>query len=99
MPEPNADPITRAAAYGYILAEEPNEDQISGLRKEIGAFCRAEALHLVTVFCDRGYDGSETARPGFAAALDALALPDSTALVVPTKGHVSPNDTVREGLL
>lgn len=99
MSEPNENPIARAAAYGYILAEEPNEDQISDLRKEIGAFCRREALHLVTVFCDRGYDGSETARPGFAAALDALALPDSAALVVPTEGHVSPNDTVREGLL
>jgi len=39
------------------------------------------------------------ARPGFAAVLDALALPDSVALVVPDLDHLSPDSLVREGLV
>jgi hypothetical protein len=38
-------------------------------------------------------------RPGITAALDALALPDSSALVVPTMDHLSPDNTIREELL
>ncbi|MGH3624936.1 MAG: recombinase family protein [Sciscionella sp.] len=50
------------------------------------------------MFCDRDSDGSETARPGFAGALDALVLPASTALVVPSLAHLSPDATVRAAL-
>jgi DNA invertase Pin-like site-specific DNA recombinase len=73
--------------------------ELAGLRQQIAAFCRAEAFLLVTTFCDVGYDGSEMARPGFAALLDALSLPRSTRLVVPDLRHLSTDAAVREGLL
>lgn len=95
---PSESPAARHVAYGYVRADEPNEDEIAALRQEIAAYCRTEDLRLVTVFCDRGYDGSELARPGFSALLDALALPESTHLVVPDLYHLSPNDTIRDGL-
>jgi hypothetical protein len=92
-------PDTRIQAFGYVRAEDPADDQIPALRAEIAAFCRAEDLRLVTIFCDRGSDGSELARPGFAGLLDALAVTRDVRLVIPDSNHLSPYEAVREGLL
>ncbi|MGH3623628.1 MAG: recombinase family protein [Sciscionella sp.] len=86
---------TRPAVYGYLRTNDPDEDTVASLRVDVRVFCAGRDWRLVTVFCDRGSDGSETARPGFAAALDALALPDSMALVVPSLTHLSPDEAVR----
>lgn len=84
--------------YGYIRVDSPDETQIAALRKTIGEYCREHDYRLVTICCDRGSDGSEIARPGFTAALDALALPTSHALLVPTLEHLSPDRIIRQGL-
>ena len=89
---------TRPAVYGYLRTDDTDEDTVSSLRTDLRIFCAARDWRLVTVFCDRGSDGSETARPGFAAALDVLALPASMTLVVPNLAHLSPEETVRAAL-
>ncbi|MGH3623258.1 MAG: recombinase family protein [Sciscionella sp.] len=89
---------TRPAVYGYLRTDDTDEDIVSGLRTGLRIFCAARDWRLVTVFCDRDSDGSETARPGFAGALDVLALPASTTLVVPSLEHLSPEEAVRAAL-
>lgn len=85
--------------YGYIRAEEPDEIAISFLRKEMADYCKEHELRLANVCCDRGSDGTEMARPGFTAALDALSVRTSHALLVPALGHLSTNNVVRDGLI
>ncbi|MGH3624841.1 MAG: recombinase family protein [Sciscionella sp.] len=91
-------PDTRPAVYGYLRTDDTDEDTVSSLRTDLRIFCAARDWRLVTVFCDRDSDGSETARPGFAGALDVLALPEHTTLVVPSLEHLSPDTTVRAAL-
>ena len=86
---------TRPAVYGYVRSDGTDEATVASLRADLALFCAERGWRLVTVFCDRGCDGSDTARPGFAGALDALVLPESTALVVPSPAHLSPDATVR----
>jgi hypothetical protein len=93
------DDTPQVLVYGYIRAEKPDEIEIALQRKEMAEYCKAHELRLVSVCCDRGSDGMELARPGFTAALDALALPTSHALLVPALGHLSTHEVVREGLI
>jgi DNA invertase Pin-like site-specific DNA recombinase len=93
-----ASPHGRPVAYGYVRVAEP-DDEVAGLRQAIAEHCQANGWRLVTTFCDRGYDGSELARPGFSALLDVLALTESTHLVVPELDHLSGDKTVRSGLV
>jgi resolvase-like protein len=93
------NPTTPPSAYGYLRTEESNEELISTCRMALADFCRAHGRRLVTVFCDRGSDGSEIARPGFAALLDVLALPEATAVLVPDLDHLSPHEDVRNVLV
>lgn len=76
--------------YGYIRMEEPEETEIARLRDELARYCLGHGFHFGGVFCDRGVGGEVVARAGFTAALDALGLPDSFALLVPTREHLSP---------
>lgn len=94
----SASPHGRPVAYGYVRVAEP-DGEVAGWRQAIAEHCQASGWRLVTTFCDRGYDGSELARPGFAALLDVLALPESTHLVVPDLDHLSEDGTVRSGLV
>jgi hypothetical protein len=86
-------------AYGYLRAEEQDEIEIALLRKDMARFCRDCDYGLVNVAVDRGSDGTELARPGFAAALAALEEPGVSALVLPTVTHLSDDPLVRQGLL
>jgi Resolvase, N terminal domain len=90
---------TARLVYGYIRAEEPDEIEIALLRKEMAAFCEEHDYRLTNVCCDRGSDGTEWGRAGFAAALDALALPSSYGLLVPALAHLSTDAVVRDGLV
>jgi DNA invertase Pin-like site-specific DNA recombinase len=85
-------------AYGYVRVAGADETRIGELRHQLRRICRVQRLLLITVCCDRFSDGSELTRPGFAAALDALALPEAIALIVPNLDHLSPHADVREAL-
>jgi DNA invertase Pin-like site-specific DNA recombinase len=88
----------RPAVYGYLRSDGTDEAEVASLRADLKLFCASRGWRLVTVFCDRGCDGLDVARSGFAGALDALVLPESTALVVPSLEHLSPDDAVRAAL-
>lgn len=62
----------KPVAFGYISLTEPDEVEIAQLRRRIGRHCRSRDYHLATVFCDRGFESADMARPGFAGLLDAL---------------------------
>lgn len=88
---------TNPVAFGYLRADVPDENEIRVWR-EIAQACTAKNYRLATIYCDRGCDGSELARPGFAGLLDALALPDNAAVVVPDLTHLSTDVGVRHTL-
>lgn len=96
---PQAETNSRPAVYGYLRTDDRNEAAVAGARAKLQRFCAQRDWRLVTVFCDRDCDGTDMARPGFAAALDALALPESTTLVVASLDHLSPDETVRAALM
>lgn len=96
--DPSNGVDTRPVAVGYLRAEQPDEALITGWREEIASFCAGRGYRLATVYCDRGYDGSEMARPGFAGLLDALAVPACTAAVVLAVDHLSLDDIVQDTL-
>jgi hypothetical protein len=85
--------------YGYLRIESQDLAGLAALRQAIATFCEAEEFLLVTTFSDVGYDGTEIARPGFAALLDVLALPQTARLVIPDLLHLSADEAIREGLL
>lgn len=84
--------------YGYIRAEDPDEAEIALLKEEMVRYCTLHEYRLASICCDRGADGREQARPGFTAALDALALPTSFGLLVPALGHLSTDQVIRAAL-
>ncbi len=85
--------------YGYVRVETVDHSAITVLRQEVRRFCQAEGLRLMTVCCDPSCDGSSTVRPGLVAVLDALALPETFALVVPDLDHLSRDDVIRKDLV
>lgn len=85
--------------YGYVRAQEPDENEIALLRKEMSEYCKANDYRLATVCCDRGSDGTEWGPASFTAALDALSLPSTLGLLVPALGHLSTDALVRDGLV
>ena len=91
-------PDTRPVAYGYLRMEAPDEADIARKRKVIGEFCRDQNLRLVTIFCDRGSDGMESARPALAGLLDVLQTVHSAVLVVLDLDHLSPDEALRTAL-
>jgi hypothetical protein len=85
--------------YGYLRAEEPDDSEIARLSKEMSAYCTDRGYQFASVCCDRQCTGLALRRPGFTAALDALALPTSLGLLVPALRHLSTDEEVRESLI
>jgi DNA invertase Pin-like site-specific DNA recombinase len=78
-----------SSAYGYLLAEMPDEVQIGLWRKEIATFCEARGHRLALIFVDRGLPHEQVARIGFTALLDVLELRTTQAVVIPSLDHLS----------
>jgi hypothetical protein len=93
------DSTTPRLVFGYVRMEEPDEAEIARLRDELGRFCLGQGFHLGGVFCDRGVAEDAIARVGFAGALDALRVPESYALLVPSREHLSTVELVERALV
>ncbi|TDP94029.1 recombinase family protein [Labedaea rhizosphaerae] len=91
--------VTPRLVFGYIRMEEPDEIEIAKLRDELARFCLGHGFHLGGVFCDRGVAEDAIARVGFAGALDALRVPESYALLVPGREHLSGLELVERALV
>lgn len=99
-PQPTgADAVAPRLVFGYIRREEPDEVEIAGLRAELASFCLGQGFHLGGVFCDRGVTQDVIARIGFTGALDALRVPESYALLVPSREHLSGLEVVERALV
>jgi hypothetical protein len=84
---------------GYLLADGPDEATITLLRKQIAAYCDANGLRLVTVFCDRGVGDDTTARARFFELTRMLADKPMYGVVIPTPDHLSSFSLVRSVLM
>jgi hypothetical protein len=92
-------PTAPSLVFGYVRMEEPDEVEIARLRAELASFCLGHGFYLGGVFCDRGVSDDVFARVGFAGALDALRVPESYALLVPSRVHLSRLDVVVHALV
>jgi hypothetical protein len=89
-----------APAVGYLrLADDTDVDVFAALLKEIAACCQREDLFLKHTFVDRGYDGTQLARPGIVELQQALKDTQGLAVVLPTLEHLSPADSIRRALV
>lgn len=89
----------RPVAFGYVSMVEPDEGEIANLRRRIGVHCRTRGFHLATVFCDRGIESTDMARPGFAGLLDAVWPSSGNASVfVASYEHLSTDPTIRQAM-
>jgi hypothetical protein len=98
-PTESAESVTPRLVFGYLRMEEPDESEIARLRNELASFCLGQGFHLGGVFCDRGVAEDAIARVGFAGALDALRVPESYALLVPSREHLSGLELVERALV
>lgn len=98
MPKQPLKPSEQPPAIGYICVDEAEDGEIAAFLKEIAACCLREELRLVRSFCDRGYDGSQLARPGIVELRQALLETSGLVVVVPTLDHLSPADSIRSPL-
>src|SRR5438034_1189039 len=89
----------RRHVVGYVLADDPDEDAIMLLRKQIATYCDVSGLRLVTVFCDRGVGDDTTARARFFELTRMLADKPIYGVVVPTLDHLSSFSLVRNVLM
>lgn len=85
-------PSDAPRVYGYLRAEDPDEIELSALRKEIGLFCQEHGYRLETVIIDRYATDDMVVRAGFTGLLDVLQLDSSHGVVVPDLGHLSGNN-------
>jgi hypothetical protein len=91
-------PSQQSPAVAYLRLDD-GSDQFAVLLKDIAASCQREGLRLIRTFTDRGYDGSQLARPGLVELREALKQTPGLVVVIPTLDHFSPAQVIRGPLL
>lgn len=87
-------------AVAYLrLSDDEDPAALASLLKQIAACCLREGLHLVRTCVDRGYDGTQLARPGIVQLQQTLKETRGMAVVLPTLEHLSPATAIREALV
>ena len=98
MPKTQMKPSEQPPAAGYICVDEEDESHIALLLKDVAACCLREGLRLTRTFTDRGYDGTQLARPGVVELRAVLKDTPGLAVIVPTLDHLSPVEHIRSPL-
>jgi hypothetical protein len=93
-----AEPGEKPVMYGYVRSRVERPAFVAACQDVLTRWCCDEGWHLSTVFTDIGVGSGELERPGFAALLDVLMLPDSYGVVLIGPSHLSDERTVA-GLL
>lgn len=87
-------------AVAYIRLDDDEDDaRFALLLKDIATCCQWQGLRLTRTFTDRGYDGSQLARPGIVELREALKEHPGAAVVVPMLDHLSPAGSIRTALM
>jgi hypothetical protein len=98
MPKQEKD-SEQSFAIAYIrLDDDADDTTFALLLKDIATYCHWQRLRLIRTFTDRGYDGSQLARPGVVELREALKETPGLTVVVPTLAHLSPAETIRTAL-
>ncbi len=98
MPAHVVTPSQQPPAVGYYRLEEHDAAESATLLKVIATACLRENVRLVKTFTDRGYDGSQFARPGIMELRDALLDAAGLVVIVPSLDHLSPIEALRTPL-
>lgn len=93
-----AEPDEKPVMYGYVRSRAQRPEFVAACQDVLTCWCCDEGWHLSTVFTDIGASSGELERPGFAALLDVLMLPDSYGVVLVGPTHLS-NERAVAGLL
>lgn len=99
MSDAPAKPSAQPPAVGYICADEADAQVITGFVKDIAACCLREGMRLTRTLTDRGYDGTQLARPGIVELRELLRATPGLTVVVPTLDHFSPSTVIRSPLV
>lgn len=99
MPKRQVKPSEQPPAVGYLRVDDDADERFAVLLKEIAACCLREELRLVRTFTDRGYGGSQLARPGIVEMREALIETTGLVVVIPDLNHLSPSDSIRGPLM
>ena len=93
-------PSEQSPAVAYIrLADDEDDATFALLLKDIATCCQRHRLRLIRTFTDRGYDGTQLARPGIVELREALKATPGLTVVVLTLDHLSPAETIRTALM
>lgn len=99
MPDAPVKPSEQLPAVGYICVDEADEQTIASFVKDIAACCLREGVRLTRTLIDRGYDGTQLARPGIVELRELLRATPGLTVVVPTLDHFSPSTVIRSPLV
>lgn len=99
MADAPVKPSAQPPAVGYICVDDADEQAIADFLKEIAACCLREGLRLTRTLADRGYDGTQLARPGIVELRDLLKATPGLTVVVPTLDHFSRSTVIRSPLV
>jgi len=86
-------------AVGYVRVDEDAPEKAAVLLKTVADYCERAGLRLIKTWCDRGYDGTQLARPGVVQIRQALMESDGLTIVVPTLDDLSPVQSIRSPLM
>lgn len=99
MTDAPVKPSAQPPAVGYICVDEADGQVIAGFVRDIAACCLREGVHLTRTLTDRGYDGTQLARPGIVELRELLRGTPGLTVVVPTLDHFSPSTVIRSPLV
>jgi DNA invertase Pin-like site-specific DNA recombinase len=99
MPDAPVKPSAQQPAVGYICVDEADDHVITGFVKAIAACCLREGVRLTRTLTDRGYDGTQLARPGIVELRELLRAMPGLTVVVPTLDHFSSSTVIRSPLV
>ncbi|MFE4796366.1 hypothetical protein ACFRFL_14920 [Streptomyces sp. NPDC056708] len=87
-------PVNGPVVYGYLRLVRASPSRHAALAASLTEYCRQHELRLSGLFTERCGPGSGT--PAFDGLLDALELPDTYGVVIPTTSHLGPRAAAAE---
>ncbi|TQS42409.1 recombinase family protein [Cryptosporangium phraense] len=92
-----AAPTAPNPIAALVHGTDADGDANAPLVDAIARYARERGLRLLRVHRDDVSD-DDARRPGFSACLRHLYLREASAIIVPTWGHLAPNDVLRRAL-
>ncbi|WP_242441035.1 hypothetical protein [Streptomyces sp. CB02923] len=88
-------PVNGPLVYGFLRLAPAATARQTALTDALAEYCRSHELVLGGLFIERE-SGACTRTAAFTGLLDALALPDAYAVVLPAASHLGPRPIAAE---